>query len=315
MMTNPQVTVLMTVYNESRWVRTCIDSMLCQTYPDFRFLIIDDASTDDTRDIIRLYDDPRIQLVCLEENVGQTAALNVGLKLVETPWVARMDADDYSAPERLEAEMRVLADDPSLNCVGTWAWIFHEDPDVHQGEVVLPEDYESILRHLLRSIPIVHGTIVAKTQALLDVGAYDERYRYAADMELYDRLLTKYHAKNIPEKLLGIRHHPGQGQRTRTALDEIIAIQAGRLETDRYTPDQQDVIRTTLSRQLIVLARQVGGRGHLGELLTILFRALRISPKTFIWHSFSVFAGYSVPERHRNRLKEAVSKILSPAKA
>ena len=75
----------MTVYNESRWVRTCIDSMLSQTYPDFRFLIVDDASTDDTRDIICSYDDSRIQLVCLEKNVGQTAALNVGLKLVETP--------------------------------------------------------------------------------------------------------------------------------------------------------------------------------------------------------------------------------------
>ena len=315
MTTNYQVTVLMTVYNESRWVRTCIDSMLSQTYPDFRFLIVDDASTDDTRDIIRSYDDSRIQLVCLEKNVGQTAALNVGLKLVETPWVARMDADDFSAPERLEAEMQVLADDPSLSCVGTWAWIFHDDPDVHQGEVVLPEDYESILRHLLRSIPIVHGTLVAKTQALLDVGAYDERYRYAADMDLYDRFLTKYSAVNLPRKLLGIRHHPGQGQRTRRSLEEVIAILSGRLETGRYSPEEAGIIRTSLSRQLIVLARQSGGIRHPGEVVSALARAFRLSPRTFFWHAFTVFLGYAVPARQRTRLKKAIFKILSPAKA
>jgi glycosyltransferase involved in cell wall biosynthesis len=304
----------MTVYNESRWVRTSVDSMLAQTYNDFHFLIVDDASTDDTREIIRSYDDPRIGLVCLEKNVGQTAALNVGLKLVKTPWFARMDADDYSPPTRLETEMRTLADDPSLDCVGTWAWTFLEQPDDPYGEIVLPEDYSEMLRRLLRSVPMIHGTLVARTESFLDIGGYDERYRYAADMELYDRLLPKYRAKNIPEKLLGIRHHPGQGQRTRTSLDEIIAIQSRRLKTDRYTPEERRIIQITLSRQLIVLARQVGGKGHLVESLSILSRALRISPKTFPWHSFSVFIGYSIPERHRNRLKEVVSRVLSPAK-
>ena len=314
MAANHQVTVLMTVYNESRWIRTSIDSILSQTYPDFRFLIVDDASTDDTREIINSYDDPRIQLVCLDKNVGQTAALNVGLRLVETPWVARMDGDDFSAPERLEAEMKVLADDPSLSCVGTWAWIFQDNPDDHQGEVILPEDYAAILRHLLRGVPIVHGTIVAKTTALLDVGAYDERYRYAADLELYDRLLPKYSAVNLPQKLLGIRHHPGQGQRTRTSLDEVIAILSGRLETSRYSPEEAGIIRTSLSRHLIVLARQSVGVGHFGEGLSALSRAFRISPKTFFWHTFTVFIGYAVPARHRTRLKNAVLRILSPAK-
>jgi len=126
---DPQVTILMTVYNESRWVRTSVDSMLAQTYHDFHFLIVDDASTDDTREIIRSYDDPRIELVSLEKNVGQTAALNVGLKLVKTPWIARMDADDFSPPKRLETEMRTLEADPGLDCVGTWAWTFLEQPD------------------------------------------------------------------------------------------------------------------------------------------------------------------------------------------
>ena len=100
-----QLTVLMTVYNGSPFLRTAIDSILNQTYADFCFLIVDDASTDDSREIVRSYKDPRIQLVCLEHNVGQTAALNIGLRQATTPWIARMDADDYSGPTRFEEQM------------------------------------------------------------------------------------------------------------------------------------------------------------------------------------------------------------------
>ena len=105
----------MTVHNESSYLRTAVDSMLAQTYSDFHFLIVDDASTDDSREIVNSYQDERIQLVALEKNVGQTKALNIGITYVETDWIARMDADDYSAPQRLEEQMKAIeADYPRL---------------------------------------------------------------------------------------------------------------------------------------------------------------------------------------------------------
>jgi len=310
-----RLTVLMAVYNEHRFVRTCIDSMLAQTYSDFRFLIVDDASTDDTREIIRSYDDPRIELVCLEQNVGQTGALNVGLRQTETPWIARMDADDFSAPTRLEEQMKVLDANPSLSCVGTWGWTFREEPEVYEGAVTPPEDYEGILHRLLWSTPIIHGTMIASTKAMLDVGAYDDQYRYAADIEMYDRLLAKYTAINIPEKLLGIRYHDGQGQRTMRALQEIIDIHSRRLESGRYSQADAGIIRKYLSRQHIVLGRQLAGKGRLGGLLNSLTLALRLSPKTFFPHLVTIFLGHAVPERHRTRLKRVLLRIFSPVKA
>ena len=81
---NGGLTVLMAVYNGSAYLRTAMDSILQQTYSDFQFLIVDDASTDDTREIIRSYEDSRIQLICLEQNVGQTASLNIGLRQAST---------------------------------------------------------------------------------------------------------------------------------------------------------------------------------------------------------------------------------------
>src|SRR5687768_4124984 len=119
-MINPPVTVLMAVKNGRPYLQTAIESTLAQTYRDFEFLIIDDASTDDTAEIIRSYQDPRIRLRTLAKNVGQTAALNLGLQDIKTPWIARMDADDYCHPRRFEAQMRLIESDSTLGCVGTF---------------------------------------------------------------------------------------------------------------------------------------------------------------------------------------------------
>src|SRR5688572_19340877 len=125
-----KLTVLMAVRNGEPFLTAAIESILRQTYEEFRFLIVDDASTDRTREVIRSYDDKRIELLCLQQNVGQTAALSIGVQRVSTPWIARMDADDYSAATRFEKQMNLLTADPSLGCVGTFAWVFRNDPAV-----------------------------------------------------------------------------------------------------------------------------------------------------------------------------------------
>ena len=102
------LTVLMAVYNGERFLRTAVDSILNQTHSDFRFLVVDDASTDSTPELLRRIRDPRLEVFRLDQNVGQTAALNIGLRRAATPYIARMDADDYSAPHRLERQMSLL---------------------------------------------------------------------------------------------------------------------------------------------------------------------------------------------------------------
>ena len=286
---SPKLTVLMAVHNGSPFLRTAIDSVLQQTYSDFRFLIIDDASTDDSVEIVQSYEDARIQMVGLEQNVGQTAALNIGLGLITSPWVARMDADDYSAPTRFEKQMQVLDADGSISCVGTHIWIFHDDPQVVEGEFVTPVEHVDIKRALLRGSPMVHGSIIVSREALVGVGGFDERYREAADFALYDRLLSKYRAANIPEKLVGVRQHGDQGSRSILAYDEVINICSERLATDDYLREERAIIRATLSRAYIYRS-QFGGREHgFLEQMRDLGRAIRLSPNTFIWNFCLVF--------------------------
>ena len=276
-MTRPPVTVLMAVYNGRPFVRTAIESILTQSYRDFRFLIVDDASTDDTRDIVRSYDDSRIELLPLARNVGQTAALNLGLKHAVSPWIARMDADDYSAPPRLEHQMNVLSGDASLRCVGTWIWEFRDDPHARDSVVARPETYPEIRRASLHGAGVIHGSAVLCRESLLAVGGYDERLRYASDREMFIRFLARYPARNIQRPLVGIRRHPGQDSFSKAAADEYIAIFLALLADPRYVHDVA-TLRAGLSFSYAFRARYWQSRRCYREMLKDVARSVRLAP-------------------------------------
>ena len=301
----------MAVYNGGGFLRTAIDSILDQTYPAFQFLIVDDASTDDTRETVRSYNDERIELLCLDKNVGQTAALNAGLHHASTRWVARMDADDYSAPTRLEEQMQVLDSDPSINCLGAFAWIFHDDPSVSDGVITTPESYDDIKRVLVGS-PVIHGTIIIKRDALLEVGGYKDRYRYCADIEMYDRFLPRYTAAVLPRQLLGVRRHVNQGSNTRVAFDEAIEISINRLATCNYSHKDAAVIKASLSRAYLSRTRFLAKEKKFLSVLKDMLSALRISTKTFLYNCLIVYVVYNLPERTRNKISGVLQSLPRP---
>jgi len=303
-----RVTVLMAVHNGGEFLRPAIESILQQTYEDIHFLIVDDASTDGSREVVRSYRDHRIELLCLDRNIGQTAALNVGLRHATTPWIARMDADDYSAATRLEEQMQLLESDQSLSCVGTHAWTFTRDPTMAEGVITKPSDHASIMHELLRGSPIIHSSIVVSREALLEVGAYNESYRYANDLELYDRLLDKHRAANVPRQLVGIRRHEEQGSRTIASFDEVIEIFQHRLATKNYTSKQAAIVRATLSRFHVVRAHLLLFERKFAAAFNDLLRAIKVSPTTFAWNFLLVSIVYQMSERSRGRLKKLLRR-------
>ncbi len=293
---NCHLTVLMAVYNGAPYLRIAIDSILQQTYRDFHFLIIDDGSTDGTRSILRSYDDKRIEVLCLDRNVGQTAALNIGLRHISAPWIARMDADDYSAPTRLEEQMRALDADKSLSCLGTFAWEFRNDPIVVEAIHTKPIHHADIRRPLLRGSPtIIHGSVVVKRAALLDVGGFDERYRYCGELELYDRLLAKHFAANLPRQLLGIRRHKNAASYSKVAADEYIDFLSHKLSTNHFSRADAAVLRAQLSTAYLCRVRNIRTRRDFHQMLSDLTCAFRGSPRTFLWHSLRFLIPWQMP--------------------
>jgi len=134
-MKNPEVTVLMSVYNGEKYLREAIDSILNQTFTDFEFLIVNDGSTDRTAEILRSYDDPRIIIINNEKNIGLTKSLNIGLRMAKGEYIARMDADDVSMPERLQKQIELLNQKKNTGLVGTYYTIINEKGKVFFGEV------------------------------------------------------------------------------------------------------------------------------------------------------------------------------------
>ena len=274
----------MAVRNGGTFLHTALKSILAQTYENFEFLIIDDASNDDTADRVRSCNDPRIELIQLPQNVGQTAALNIGLRHIHTPWIARMDADDFSAPTRLAEQMELIRSDPSLSCVGTFAWVFRKDPAVVEEILTRPIGDAEIKKAMLREPSIIHGSFIVSREAILEAGGYDERYRYAADFDLYERLVTpKRRVANIPKPLLGIRRHDKQDSRSIFTIEEGIDIYKRRLAQSRYTSKERAIVRSALSFYYLLRIRyRLKNRKLDQELFGDIARAFRTSPVTFI---------------------------------
>ncbi len=113
---NPKVTVLMPAYNAEKYIGTAIESILNQTYTDFEFIIVNDCSTDNTLRIINDYakKDKRIRVISNKENQKIAKTLNIGLKEAKGEYIARMDADDWSYPDRLEKQVKYMEDKPEV---------------------------------------------------------------------------------------------------------------------------------------------------------------------------------------------------------
>lgn len=304
----------MTVHNESAFLRTAMDSMLNQTYRDFHFLIVDDASTDDSPEIIGSYQDERIQLLALEKNVGQTAALNIGLTHIDTPWIARMDADDYSAPERLELQMKTIEEDPSLDCVGTHSWLFQSDPHVIEGTICNPVEKDEI-KQVILGTPLVHGSIVISQRSMSAIGGYDERYRISQDVDLFDRLLEQHSAANVPQLLLGIRQHRGQASRSLVALSENVELGARRLNSTRYTGAQLRLVRKNLALTYFVRARHHFGKMSPALMGRDLLMGIKTSPASTVSNSIRAFGLEMVPTGWRASIKSLIKRRRSNGNA
>ena len=110
----PHVSFLLAVHNDARFIGATLRSILDQTFDDFELVVVDDASTDGTADLLRSSGDRRIRYVRNEDNLGQVPSLNVGLKLCRGELVARIDGDDLCEPTRLAAQVKYLGDYPDI---------------------------------------------------------------------------------------------------------------------------------------------------------------------------------------------------------
>jgi len=204
-MKTPMISVVMPVYNGKKYLNEAIDSILNQSYTDFEFIILNDGSTDQTEDIILSYDDPRIVYVKNEENLQIVKTLNKGIALAKGKYIARMDADDISFPDRFEKQITFLNKNPHIDILGTWFETFGKKKYIQK----LPTDHEQIKSALLLYTPLAHPTVFIKSEVIKKYH-YPENYPKSEDCALWIQLINRVYFSNIPEVLLLYRLHNNQ---------------------------------------------------------------------------------------------------------
>lgn len=208
---SPRVTVLMPVYNGMPYLREAIDSMLAQTFTDFELLIVNDAATDDSEECIRSYDDPRIRVLTNDRNLGQLRSLNRGLESARAPYVARIDQDDTSHPDRLRQQVAVLDGRPTVDVVGTWGHrIDAAGKRLYRFRPRL-DDFGAFVGFLLvEKVPFWHTSAMFRRDVVQAAGGYDPSCDTASDYDLWLRLaLQRRSAATVPEYLAAWRTHDG----------------------------------------------------------------------------------------------------------
>jgi glycosyltransferase involved in cell wall biosynthesis len=222
-MTSPRVTVLTSIYNGEKYLREALDSILNQTFKDFEFLIINDCSTDKTAEILESYRDPRIRIVNNEENMGLTKSLNKGLKLANSEYIARMDADDISLPERLQKQVEFLDEHPEIGVLGTWIqWI---DENSKPSIIIRPPTAPGVIGwFLIFENCVAHPSVMMRADVIIQLGFYNAEAIHAQDYDLWVRANFITRIANIPDTLVQLRVWEGSISSRQAQTQEMIAI-------------------------------------------------------------------------------------------
>lgn len=207
------ISVLMPCYNASDFLNEAIDSVLSQTYRDFEFIIIDDASTDDSYEIIKKYAkvDNRIKYFKNDENIGNAATRNRGFKICTGDWIAEADADDIVPNDRLEKQINYAMANPKVKAIfGTYQFI---DLVGKLGEKVIPPECttKEIKAALFFRDMLPQGTAFLNREYLLrNKLFYDENFRVIQDYKLWSEwsFLDDFEIYKFPDTLELYRYNP-----------------------------------------------------------------------------------------------------------
>jgi glycosyltransferase involved in cell wall biosynthesis len=198
----PLVSVVMSVYNGEKYLDEAIASVLEQSFRNFEFIIIDDGSTDGTSGILQRYAeiDKRI-CVRRQKNLGLIASLNKGCRLAQGKYIARMDADDISLPERLARQVHYIETHSQIGVLGTWVEYIDESGKTY-GQWRMPTQPGLVGWSLIFGTCLAHPTVIMRSDVLESLNYYRLEALHVEDYDLWTRASFSTRIANIPEVLL-----------------------------------------------------------------------------------------------------------------
>ncbi len=206
----PQISVVMPVYNAGRYLPAAIESVLNQTFRDFELILVNDASTDNSQDLMRGYSDDRVRIITNETNQGITKSLNHALQNCRAPFIARMDADDIMHPDRLQKQYAAMLANHDIAVLATRIEMINEDGEITGiWNTDADTTSESDIRHVMsKTNCIAHPSVMMRKEIALEF-QYTEKQKGAEDWDLWLRILNRgFRILKLDEVLLSYRIHP-----------------------------------------------------------------------------------------------------------
>jgi glycosyltransferase involved in cell wall biosynthesis len=205
-MQKPLVSVIMPVYNVAPYAAEALSSILNQSYQELEIIIVDDACTDNTIDIIAGFKDSRIKIIRNEKNSGAAASRNNAIKVATGTFLAIMDADDIALPSRLDRQVAYMQANPQTDVLGTAMQYFGTSRYLNY----FPESHDGCKAMLLRNVCFGHSTVMFRRHVFDDGTAYynPSLRQYSEEYDLWCRLVDRFKFANLNEPLLLYRTFP-----------------------------------------------------------------------------------------------------------
>ncbi|HEY4503943.1 MAG TPA: glycosyltransferase [Candidatus Paceibacterota bacterium] len=203
---NVKISVLMTVYNGEKYLREAINSVLSQTFTDFEFIIVNDGSKDNSLEIIKSYKDPRIVFIDNQVNSGLIKSLNIGISNAKGKYIARMDQDDISLPNRFATQYDFMEKNPNIDVVGGWTECVNPSGNSIKISRNVIDPWVIRYEFLFNNV-MFHSSIFFKTEVIKKNGGYSEQFVHSEDYEMYSRPGKELLCANIPQVLFKLRLH------------------------------------------------------------------------------------------------------------
>src|SRR4051812_16814872 len=267
----PDVSILLPVYNSQHFVKKAIDSLLKQTFTDFELLAINDGSTDGSEKVIQSFKDNRIIYLKNKTSKGLISALNKGVKFANGKYIARMDGDDVSLPDRLQKQVNWLEKFPATDVVACQVRFIDEYDNVtgHWKEDLETVTYREIQRKMAWGNCIAHSSVMIRSGIVKEY-LFSEKQKNTEDYDLWLRLLADgIRIEKIPEELLLYRIHPIYGIRSTKSNPFLKAFNCKRRFLTRRLLEgewglfESMVASTTLYDGVTAIVKEIKGVGKI----------------------------------------------------
>ena len=195
----PLISVVMSIYNNQSTLEKSVHSILNQNYKNFEFLIVDDNSTDNSFMMLRnlAKNDKRIKVFKNDKNIGLTKSLNILLSKANGNYIARQDGDDFSERERFSKQVKFLEESKTYDACSTRTTIIHSNKIIPGLSRFIPIKYLIKFKN-----PIIHGSLMIRSETMKKLGFYNEIFYYAQDYKLIYDFIKRNHKIKILDSSL-----------------------------------------------------------------------------------------------------------------